>query len=383
MKREEFTDLLKSPFNINESVINSVKEITEEFPYFQTARLLYAKLLKESQNIHFDNQLKIAAAYASDRKQLFNLIEKTEEVRKDSFVENVLSGVNQKETIKFEEPIIENKIDEPTLIINEPIIEEEIRPEIISEEKNFFPEKLSPEEMIRKRLDEIKQERIQQENIIEEVKEEKPSDDIIEIISQPEYQIENYLEPEIKEEVKQEPQIAREIKTEKKEILPPAIEEKEVEKEIPSLFSDHLKEKHSFLEWLTYGKQSIIEPEEKIKPAEEKNILLHEKLPEEKKDASEPFSPEEPKASIDLIIEKFIKEEPRISPAKAAFYSPVNMARKSVEEHDDLVSPTLAQIYLAQGNPKKSIETYEKLILLYPEKSAFFAAQIEKIKKSF
>ena len=79
-------------------------------------------------------------------------------------------------------------------------------------------------------------------------------------------------------------------------------------------------------------------------------------------------------------MEKFIKEEPRISPANATFYSPVNMARKSVEDHDDLVSPTLAQIYLAQGNPKKAIETYEKLILLYPEKSAFFAAQIETIK---
>jgi hypothetical protein len=47
----------------------------------------------------------------------------------------------------------------------------------------------------------------------------------------------------------------------------------------------------------------------------------------------------------------------------------------------DLVSETLAILYLQQGNTTKAIEIYEKLITLIPEKSGFFALQIENLRK--
>jgi hypothetical protein len=83
------------------------------------------------------------------------------------------------------------------------------------------------------------------------------------------------------------------------------------------------------------------------------------------------------------LIERFIKTEPRISaPSKKEFFSPAIMAKKSIEDHDDIVTETLAQIHVHQGNIPKAIKIYGKLMLIYPEKSSYFAALIEKLNKA-
>ncbi len=46
----------------------------------------------------------------------------------------------------------------------------------------------------------------------------------------------------------------------------------------------------------------------------------------------------------------------------------------------DFVTETLAQIYADQGYYDKAIEVYAKLILLYPEKSTYFATLVNEIK---
>lgn len=47
----------------------------------------------------------------------------------------------------------------------------------------------------------------------------------------------------------------------------------------------------------------------------------------------------------------------------------------------EIVSETLAELYVMQGHSDKAIAMYKKLSLKYPEKASIFAALIDKIKK--
>ena len=66
---------------------------------------------------------------------------------------------------------------------------------------------------------------------------------------------------------------------------------------------------------------------------------------------------------------------------KTSFFSATDAAKKSLETNDDLVTETLAEIHIQQGNYPKSIEIYQKLILLNPEKKLLFASRIKFIKQ--
>ncbi len=57
------------------------------------------------------------------------------------------------------------------------------------------------------------------------------------------------------------------------------------------------------------------------------------------------------------------------------------MAQQSVTESQGIASETLAAILAKQGQIEKAIKMYERLILIFPEKSAYFAAQIAKLKR--
>ncbi len=91
--------------------------------------------------------------------------------------------------------------------------------------------------------------------------------------------------------------------------------------------------------------------------------------------ATKPLSKEE-------IIDSFIKNKPSISAPVNTFYNPVEYAKRSVVDEENIVSETLANIYLNQGHFEKAIHIYEKLILKFPEKSSYFASLIEKAKKN-
>ncbi|RLD65335.1 MAG: hypothetical protein DRI84_07000 [Bacteroidetes bacterium] len=83
----------------------------------------------------------------------------------------------------------------------------------------------------------------------------------------------------------------------------------------------------------------------------------------------------------DDIIESFIKHNPGINRPKDDEYTEeIEFAKRGLEEHFDFVSETLADIYIKQGHQSKAVKIYKQLILKYPEKSSYFAAQIKKIE---
>ena len=54
---------------------------------------------------------------------------------------------------------------------------------------------------------------------------------------------------------------------------------------------------------------------------------------------------------------------------------------ETMASENELMTETLAKIYLKQQKYKKAIDAFRILSLKYPEKNAFFADQIKKIKK--
>ena len=81
------------------------------------------------------------------------------------------------------------------------------------------------------------------------------------------------------------------------------------------------------------------------------------------------------------LIERFITGDHGSIRADKDLILSVDVDRSSTMEDDDLITDTLARIYVKQGLYSKAIYAYEKLILKYPIKSAYFASQIEEIKK--
>ncbi|MES2396706.1 MAG: hypothetical protein V4549_11915 [Bacteroidota bacterium] len=138
----------------------------------------------------------------------------------------------------------------------------------------------------------------------------------------------------------------------------PEIENAETEVSISHTENFDSSQAHSFTDWLKHASNAN-------EPA-----IVENKLDESSSK----------KAAADLI-DKFLREEPRMSKPKTEFYNPVNMAKQSVAEDITFVSETLAKIFVLQGNYIKALKAYENLRLKYPEKRLYFAAQIKNLRK--
>lgn len=80
------------------------------------------------------------------------------------------------------------------------------------------------------------------------------------------------------------------------------------------------------------------------------------------------------------LIDKFLEAQPKMPPVKEGESgSPMESAPVQEDTSEEFVTETLALIYAQQGYYKKALQIFEKLSLKYPEKSTYFAAQMEKI----
>ena len=280
MNKNQFISLLEKPDELSSENTTLLSSLVKEFPYFQTAHLLYVKNLNDQNSIHYNNQLQIAAAYSTDRKVLYELINKQE--------------INTT----------------PYTVPSEVVIEQKILLTEINKVSIVSPEEIKHVKIDTKKLTSVEKE----------------------ILSKA---IDSKIGMEVSEPVSEE-------KTIEKNITKAVVEEKTLEKADKNV-------SYSFSDWIKISNPNKEEKEKK-------------------------------KVDYTALIDKFISEEPKISKANTAFFSPVDKAKEGAKESTQFVTETLAKIYLKQGNLKKALRAYEALSLKLPEKKAIFAPQIEKIK---
>ncbi len=89
MNTRIFTDLLANPQNINADDQHKLNIVLEKYPYFQSARALQLKGLKNDSSFLYNDALKLTAAYTTDRNILF------EYITSEHFLQNEISEVIQ------------------------------------------------------------------------------------------------------------------------------------------------------------------------------------------------------------------------------------------------------------------------------------------------
>ncbi|WP_452602064.1 hypothetical protein [Pontimicrobium sp. MEBiC06410] len=85
MNQAELTNILQQPQTVTKTQTEDLKTIINSFPYFQSARAVYLKGLKNSESFKYNQTLKITAAYTTDRSILFDFI------TSDAFKQNEIS----------------------------------------------------------------------------------------------------------------------------------------------------------------------------------------------------------------------------------------------------------------------------------------------------
>lgn len=298
MNVKDFTYLLQNPSgSISSEQTVQLEDVLSDFPYFQAARAVHLKGLKNGNSFKYNNALKLTAAYTTDRDVLFDFITSKE------FLQN---------------SIADSITGKSTSLVETEIVSEEIVSEV---EKNNSLIQQSVDEPLPQTLDDA----------------------------------DHILDPGLFKS--KDPKIDAEIKKER--------EKAEAALKIGQPLSFTRKEKYSFSEWLQLTSQKTIQREEIKKVSEPEDNSLETNVLKEKK-----FE----------LIDKFIAGNPKIIPNENQS-AQVDVKKAAKIDANELMTETLAKVYLEQKKYKKAIQAYRILSLKYPEKSGFFADRIRAVEK--
>lgn len=316
MNQKALIEILQNPQSLTAENTSALLAITEEFPYFQSARALYLKGLKNKESFKYNQELKTTAAYTSDRSILFDFITSEE------FLQNEISQFIKQNTANLKDI----SVDVEDISVNKNVNIDDILNKQIEDTTGVLDPDLFEQKIKKEKLAYFDPEPI----------EDKLSTDIQVNEQADKNTIEN-----------QESPVA---------VL-----------QIGKPLQFNKTETHSFNEWL---KLTRFKPIERTDLAEKQTKETH-------------FLADDPQSNRDKkfnLIDKFITKNPRLNPQDYTSNN-TNLAEDQMIQPESLMTETLARIYVEQKNYKKAIQSYNILILKYPEKSGFFADQIKAIKK--
>lgn len=313
MKKQHFIEVLKNPSLLDEKTLEPIKEVLEEYPFFQAGRMLWIKNLHQLDHIRYNNELKLAAAHISDRVRLFELIQ---------------TKISETYT---HEPLIEQK---------KPVVEP--KKEVESSTSSTIDKKTADD--------------FENANYFQ-------VDDVYITPYGTEY---DYSHREFNTPENQIEKSKRSDDNDDGMILPTGdLLEYELTTKNPyqlpsSYISGTDNELHSFSDWLNVLKQD------------------HYKQPDNKSDTKKPVRRK--KDLIDSFLEQRAEKRIKITPPLDETVENVDISLKSVQEHDDLMTETLANIFIQQKQFSKAIDVFRRLSLKYPEKNIYFARRISELE---
>ena len=317
-----FNQLIKEPASVDPKYKSELAQLVASFPYSANLKLLHLSALLNDADIHFESELKKTACFISDRRVLRKIVQQP--IDKSNYlikeVESTLSVVrNNIELEKENLDLTEERTTVPndsTTKIDDQFSQDTIN---ISSTTDVQIEPIQNKEEIVKSDISSHDEKINKPEIISELDKQ--------IIA-------SAVDASLSMEVS-------------------SIELKE-ENVAPKKNTD---EKKSFLDWI--GGKNLSEESISNDPKIQERLEFRKKAED--------------------LINQFIVDQPRID-AKREFFSPGNMAKKSIEDHNEIVSETLAKVYADQGDNSKAIATYKQLILKNPEKKTYFVSLIKDLK---
>lgn len=347
------------------ALVHHLEDAVKQHPYSSAMHVLLARAAYLTESPKFEEFVRDAAIRTQNRKQLHHFVF-TEIAKEESEVESSIEVI-ETETLLLPEVNIPAKQETTESETIEEVIEEVSETEIEEievEETNSTTDVEEEQEEVKTEskaepfdIDSARIEALEKQFLSEML----AAGGAIELLS-------------TDEPMEEETNLAQKIRQQNtSDEIAPSAEQGEVEETHDAEESVEVEqkptvepEKLSLSGWLQFLDENEVEPE----------------INEVQTEASRP----EPTIVKDVkevsdIISNFIQNESQIVPKRAEFYSPAKAAKNSLMDKEDYVTETLANVYAAQGSISKAISTYEKLSLLHPEKSAYFAALIKKLKR--